>query len=77
MFFKCIVIQVIKHSDKLLEVLLCLNTSGMTADEIIQSFDKAIRQNIPNQIEIKYSVVSQLEPDPRTGKVKDFKDISK
>ena len=68
--------QVLKHSSNLIEVLLRLNTELLSEADIIDSFDHSIRQVIPETITIKYSVVRQLDPDPITGKVKDFKDLS-
>lgn len=69
--------QVIKKSDSLIIVRLCLAEEAQRySNDVIAKYDKELRKIIGKDIEIQYELVDNIIPDPLTGKCKDFIDLS-
>lgn len=62
--------QVIKLSEEHLEIKLCLDTNEPAL--FVKTFDYEVRKIISQDIQIDYQIVDHIEPDPITGKSKDF-----
>jgi len=70
--------QVIKHTNSFLEIKLCMNEStSKRIEDIISKYNEELRKIISNDIQIKYEIVDYILPDSKTGKCKDFIDLSK
>ncbi|HCE2475712.1 TPA: NUDIX domain-containing protein [Vibrio parahaemolyticus] len=68
--------QVIKLSDERIKVLICISESVVSVKKLLKDFDTAVKQVITSPVSIDYQVVAQIQPDPITGKVRDFIDMT-
>lgn len=66
--------QVIKHSGKYLEILIRSNCNDCV--NLLEVYDYELRKVISPEIYVKYTLVDFIAPDKRTGKTRDFIDLS-
>ncbi|WP_127508289.1 phenylacetate--CoA ligase family protein [Paenibacillus humicus] len=69
--------QAIKESNNLLTIKLCLNKESLLDEEaLVGRFDEELRKIIGSEIKICYEIVDVINPDVRTGKCRDFIDLT-
>lgn len=69
--------QVVKKSDDLLEIYLCMNEENKEGhSSLIQTINEELKKVTGENISIKYIVTDYIEPDKLTGKCRDFIDES-
>ncbi len=69
--------QVRKVSETRLTVRLCLGSrDSIQVATVLKGYDAELRKVVGSDVHLDYEVVDTIVPDPRTGKVKDFVDLS-
>lgn len=69
--------QVRKRSDTHLEIALVINDRcRLTPLEVQAAYDQELRQVLGHDVRIDYVLTSAIEPDSRTGKARDYLDLT-